>query len=83
MATENPVEKSTTNPQAIEPIEPIDIARRMLVWQWILDPKGVNPPSDLTKEELVEVYYLCRDALSKFSEALNRVSQTQDQLRML
>ncbi|KAF0220938.1 MAG: hypothetical protein FD167_5053 [bacterium] len=82
MITQNETEKSPTCPVQ-KAIEPVDIARRMLIWQWVLDPKGVKPPTDLSKEELVEVYYLCRESLSKFTETLNRVGQTQNQIRAL
>lgn len=80
MTNKNQEEKLATLSQTIEPV---DIARRMLVWKWILDSKGITPPSDLTKEELVEVYYLCRESLSKFNDALNRVGQMQDRVRIL
>lgn len=64
-------------------IEPVDIARQVLVWQWILDPKSVTPPVDLSKEELVEVYYRNRESLTNFTDALNRVSQSQDQIKFI
>jgi hypothetical protein len=64
-------------------IEPVDIARQVLIWQWILDPKSVTPPVDLSKEELVEVYYRNRESITNFTDALNRVSQSQDQVKFI
>jgi hypothetical protein len=81
MTTKNETEKSATV-GVHKAIEPVDIARQVLIWQWVLDPKGVKPPEDLSKEELVEVYYLYRESLSKFTEALNRIG-LQDQIKLI
>jgi hypothetical protein len=64
------------------PVDPVDIARQVLIWQWVLDPKGKNTPTDLTKEELVGVYYQNRKILSSFTEALNRVGQVQTDVKL-
>jgi hypothetical protein len=72
--------KPSTQKQSIEPV---DIARRVLIWQWVLNPKEIIPPSDLTKEELVEVYHSSRESLSKFTDAISRIGQMQDQKRIL
>lgn len=76
-------ETSSLKDLAQKAIEPVDIARQVLVWQWILDPKTITPPQDLSKEELVEVYYLNRENLTKFTDALNRVSQSQEQIKLI
>jgi len=74
--------ENIANKPVEQTLEPVDIARRMLIWQWVLDPKGVKPPEDLSKEELVEVYYECRESLSKFTDALNRIGQIPNQTRI-
>lgn len=64
------------------PIDPVDIARQVLIWQWVLDPKGKSTPVGLTKEELVGVYYQNRKMLSSFTEAINRVGQMQTEVKL-
>lgn len=83
MTTQDQTEKNNLDVNSQKTIKPTDIARKVSVWEWILDPKGTTLPNDLSKDELVEVYYLYRESLSSFTEALERVNQKQNQVKMM
>lgn len=58
-------------------LKPVDIGRKVLIWKWLLNPRDVALPEDVTKEELVEIFNDNVDYLNKFPELCERIARMQ------